>query len=123
MKMRAKSDTRNINPKNANNIAGSEKFVEREFVFNTLPDSPNILIMPNIEYMAITRDKIIMIVRYFIVLLFNFYDLKTLVSRYNCLISIFAIQIFEPFERLIKVYQKQQSMIHHKLSLWNYLRS
>ena len=123
MKMRAKSDTRNINPKNANNIAGSEKFVEREFVFNTSPDSPNILIMPNIEYVAITRDKIIMIVRYFIVLLFNFYDLKTLVSRYNCLISIFAIQIFEPFERLIKVYQKQQSMIHHKLSLWNYLRS
>ena len=123
MKMRAKSDTRNINPKNANNIVGSEKFVEREFVFNTLPDSPNILIMPNIEYMAITRDKSITIVGYFIMLLFNFYDLKTLVSRYNCLISIFAIQIFEPFERLIKVYQKQQSMIHHKLSLWNYLRS
>lgn len=103
MKMRAKSDTRNINPKNANNIAGSEKFVEREFVFNTLPDSPNILIMPNIEYMAITRDKIITIVGYFIMLLFNFYDLKTLVSRCNCLISIFAIQIFEPFERLIEV--------------------
>ena len=123
MKMRAKSDTRNINPKNANNIAGSEKFVEREFAFNTLPDSPNILIMPNIEYMAITRDKAITIVGYFIMLLFNFYDLKTLVSRYNCLIGIFAIQIFEPFERLIKVYQKQQSMIHHKLSLWNYLRS
>ncbi len=123
MKMRAKSDTRNINPKNANNIAGSEKFVEREFVFNTLPDSPNILIMPNIEYMAITRDKIITIIRYFIVLHFNFYDLKTLVSRYNCLIGIFAIQIFEHSERRIEVYQKQQSMIHHKLSLWNYLRS
>lgn len=103
MKMRAKSDTRNINPKNANNIAGSEKFVEREFAFNTSPDSPNILIMPNIEYMAITRDKAITIVRCFIVLLFNFYDLKTLVSRYNCLIGIFKIQIFEHPERRIEV--------------------